>query len=58
MIPCSDYTPNQVRIENTSDVFPWVIPVPDRDEIQEIFQLSDQDRMQLMREAKGFQLGV
>lgn len=31
--------------------YPWLILVPDREEISEIFQLSESDQQQLMRES-------
>lgn len=31
--------------------YPWCILVPDRDEISEIYQLSEQDQLQLLRES-------
>ena len=33
--------------------YPWFILVPDRDDVTEIFQLSEQDQQQLMRESSA-----
>jgi len=38
--------------------YPWIILVPDRDCITEIFHLSDQDQQQLMRESSAVSLAL
>lgn len=38
--------------------YPWVILVPDRDDITEIFQLSGPDQQQLMRESSAVSLAL
>jgi len=38
--------------------YPWIILVPERDDINEIFQLSDQDQQQLMRESSAVSLAL
>ncbi len=38
--------------------YPWIILVPERDDINEIFQLSEQDQQQLMRESSAVSLAL
>ena len=48
--PLGRYPLSRLLLMNDSN-YPWFILVPDRENIREIYQLADDDRLQLLRES-------